>query len=1788
MLASEAHSEVSLKPSWQTDKLAEESAQMPMSPEVGTNSDEALVGQAMPNTGRLEGAISHARCDTQPGRRSDAALVLDRQRLVGRAVDPRLRAASRRRLKSSSPFLLFVKRSCGFAAGAALMTLALGAGPDATVRAQGAATIPADRLEHLTAQAKRRRARMVQRRNAVSERAHARMESTMSASTPSRANPPHAFPLQVETRSASKRAGAATAAKAAPATATGDAHVVPLLVAASDSRREGVVRVINHAGRAGEVRIDAYDDAGEQHGPLTLRIGARESVDLTSGDLENGNSDAGLDGATGPPGEGDWRLVLTSNLAIAVAAYVRTSDGFVTSMHDLVAGTEAGHHVTLFNPASNAGQVSRLRLVNPGTETAEVTIEGIDDTGASPGTAVRVSLEGGMSRTLGAVELESGQGEGLTGALGDGNGRWRLLVASERPIEVMSLLSSPVGYLSNLSTAPGATQAVESGATATHVLALFPSAARWTRDGVQGLARVINRTEEAGTVRIDAYDDEGEHYGPLTLAIGAGTTVHFTSGDLEDGNAGAGLTGATGPPGTGDWRLRLRSRLDLEVLAYVRTHDDFLTGIHDVAPRVGAERRIALFNPSGTVGPVSRLRLVNPGTQSAEVTIKGIDDKGASPGDGVRLSLAGGGSRTLGAWELESGRGAGLSGSIGNGSGRWQLVVTANRSIQAMSLLAAPTGQISNLSTAPGGAPQGGPESPQTVAGVFRQQVSGPVVQSKCVNCHVEGGRAGNTRLVFARSTSANHVAANLQVFREILTEVTGAAALILNKIQGVGHGGGVQVAAGTADFTHMERFLELLGQDVSSGNITPRTLFDTVTMAPWRRTLRRAALIFAGRAPTAKEYAAVRSGAVTLRTTIRGLMAGPEFHEFLIRASNDRLLTDRGGDIGRGMVDFVRENYRRAAAAHARGTERAWRDYEDWSNRVRHGVTRAPLELIAHVVENDLPYTEILTADYIMANPQASAAYGASTGFDDPNDMHEFKPSRIVSYFRPGEGFEIEYDPVIGADRVLNPGPLITDYPHAGILNAKVFLERYPTTATNRNRARSRWTYYHFLGLDVEKSASRTTDPEALADTNNPTMHNPACTVCHTILDPIAGAFQNYADEGEYRNEWGGLDSLDGHYKDGWASARETFEITAESRAEQQTVSVRAWLPAGTEMVRIDPYFDPPRPDDSDIWWNMGIEHVAVRDGNGVVVSRLELETIADELDLCGSHEPRHDGTTGMGNTYYAAWFCTQRAPVEIPADGVYDIELIVWVRHQHEDVTNQRRMLDLSAGVYQQGDTWYRDMRAPGFASASAPHPDNSVQWLARQIVADERFAEATVKFWWPAVMGSEVANPPEDEDDADFEGLLLAANAQGADVERLARGFRRGFRGGSAYNLKDLLVEIVLSKWFRADAVEDADSVRGVALRNAGARRLLTPEELDRKTAALTGFQWGRGINSGPGARRLHSELTGNYRLLYGGIDSDGIPERARDITSVMAGVAKRHAAQASCPVVMRELYLLPDAKRRLFAGIDRDVTPASEFSASYEIEAGERKPETLSLRGRLTAGPKTVRLTYHNDYADSNADRNVYLDRLEVRNAAGRIVASRELEELGPSGECNGEAGDHYALWCSGSVEIPIRIPAPGTHIVNVVAWAEQAGDELPRLSIVVESNAESSSGAQAIRRKLVELHDELLGVQVTSRSPDVEDAYRLFVDVWERKREAQDDWFEPWNCGWGWDQFFFDGILDDTLVEYGNDDVGRWQDFDWDHVNDFLDGIDFSDSDHSAQAWVVVLAYLLMDYRYLYL
>ena len=1610
----------------------------------------------------------------------------------------------------------------------------------------------------------------------------------MYASTPDRAPPPHAVPLDV------KRPGPPAPLASpvpAPPPAAPPGHRIPLFVSASGaSGSQGVARLINRSAVGGEVRIEGYDDAGVRHGPVRLRLGAGEAVHLSAAELERGHGAKGLVGRFGR-GEGDWRLEVASGLDLEVLGYLRTRDGFLTAMHDVVPEGETGHRVVLFNAGSNVVQASRLRIVNPGVEAAAVRIEGIDDAGASSPGAVQVTVPAQGARTLTARALESG-GAGLVGALGTGTGRWRLHVTADRPVEVMSLIASAGGHLVNVSTAPAAVGGGEGGAGTVHRVAWLPSAARWRQGGVRGLLRLVNHTRSAGEVRIEAFDDAGVQAPAVTVAVGAHEAVELTSAELEGGNAAKGLSGGIGA-GEGDWWLRLNTGLEVEVLAYVQAHDGLVSSVHDVVPRIGGVHRVRVFNPASETSQASRLRIVNPGAKPAEVRIEGVDDAGVTSPGAVTLTLGAGAARTLGAAQLESG--AGVSGGLGDGAGRWRLKVSADAPIAVMSPLASPTGHLSNLSTAPGAATE-------TAAGVFAARISGPVVQRKCVACHVEGGIAGATRLHFERQSNPAHEALNLKAFEDFVAEVDDGADYILNKIQGVAHGGGVQVAAGTAEFTAMERFLALLGQDVTTVAITPQTLFDTVTMAPVRKTLRRAALIFAGRIPTDAEYAAAQRGGAALRATIRGFMTGPEFHEFLIRGANDRLLTDRPGHIINnydGYVEFVNESDRRKRAAfYESGKVRDIRDYWDWVGMVQHGARRAPLELIAHVVENDRPYTEILTADYIMANPWAARVYGDSTRhFVDPGDMQEFRPSRIVKYYRKGEGLEREFDRVIDSTRIIDPGPLITNYPHAGILNTTSFLLRYPTTATNRNRARSRWTYYHFLGLDVEKSASRTTDPDALADTNNPTLLNPACTVCHRALDPVAGAFQNYADNGYYRESWGGADSLDDLYKRG---ERAALPVRADSWQERETLSWPVALVSGTNTLKV---FFP-----NDFWHEESrttgtvyLDRLRLADGSGRVLTSLEFEDVPPPPPPgegeCG--RASRNPATGRTDHYRYGWGgehrCALLVDVEVPAEGGYVVEVVAWAdRYDHRlhyagDAYSE---ISVEVGGYRAGDTWYRDMRAPGFAGKSAPNPDNSVQWLARQIVADERFAEAAVKFWWPAIMGSEVAEPPEDERDVDFEGLLLAANAQGAEVTRLASGFRRGFHGRKAYNLKDLLVEIVLSKWFRVDAVKDGDPVRAVALRDAGARRLLTPEELNRKTAAVTGYQWGRQPLINRGAELgTRTRLTNEYRLLYGGIDSDGITDRARDITSVMAGVAKRHAVQVSCPVVMRDLFLLPDSKRRLFGGIDRYVTPGAEINELFGIEAESwSEREAISVRGPLTAGPKTVRFAFtHDHYERPNVDRDIFLVRLDVRNSAGELVVRRELNEIEPTGEGVGVGPEGFVLWVGGAaMEVPITIPSPDTYELEVVAWANHAGEGLPMLNVVVEAADGSGAGSAAIRNKLVELYDKLLGVQVTPHSPDVEAVYRLFVNTMERRRTAGKIQFEHGRCHTDWDLSFFDGILDGAVVENEQDDGFRWYWFDWDRVSGFMDGIDFSDPHQTAQAWVVVLAYLMTDYRYLYL
>ena len=529
----------------------------------------------------------------------------------------------------------------------------------------------------------------------------------------------------------------------------------------------------------------------------------------------------------------------------------------------------------------------------------------------------------------------------------------------------MSLLESPTDHLTNLSTVPAVPE------DGVHSVPLFPAAG--DASGRQGFVRVINRSATEGNVIIEAYDESERDYGTLTLSIGANEVIHFNSDDLEQGNPGKGLSGGTGA-GEGDWRLELTSDLEIEVLSYIRTGDGFLTAMHDVAPSAKSIHRVAVFNPGSNRNQQSLLRLINQGDEAAQVIVYGIDDEGTPGGDGVSLTLNAGESRTVAAWELESGA-DGLTGRLGDGSGKWQLMLTTDRPVVAMSLLRSPTGHLTNLSTAPVRGARSGDRLERialTTQEVFEQLISGPVLQSKCINCHVEGGASGHTRLVFVPATERGHEAANLQVFRDFLDEVEDGASYLLNKVQGaLGHGGGIQVTRGTEDYANLVRLLVLLGGQVDSVLVTPQNLFDGVTMESPRTTLRRAAVVFAGRHPTAAEYASVDAGGLgRLRAGVRGLMDGIAFREFLVRGANDRLLTDRDWLVVDPNDGYLTAHANRYFELRTVDEPFAW---TTWAFGAQYGFRRAPLELIAHVVTNDLPYTEILTANYVMANPMSA-----------------------------------------------------------------------------------------------------------------------------------------------------------------------------------------------------------------------------------------------------------------------------------------------------------------------------------------------------------------------------------------------------------------------------------------------------------------------------------------------------------------------------------------------------------------------------------------------------------------------------------------------------------------------------------------------------------------------------------------------------------------------------------------------------------------------------------------------
>ncbi|MCZ0952811.1 MAG: putative Ig domain-containing protein [Rhodospirillaceae bacterium] len=220
----------------------------------------------------------------------------------------------------------------------------------------------------------------------------------------------------------------------------------------------------------------------------------------------------------------------------------------------------------------------------------------------------------------------------------------------------------------------------------------------------QGVLRILNGTDESGTVEIYAVDDAGARTGPATFTLNASAAVEFTATDLQSGNASLGLTGGIGTA-VGDARILIDTDLEIVPLAFVRAADGTLSAMHDTVPVAYVEDagryryEVPVFSPSTETVQASRLRLINPGDSAATVTTDARDDTGAAASGGaVTLTLPGGESRTLTAHQLEGGDSS-IAGRLGAGSGRWRLTVSSDQPLQVVNIAVSAAGSWNNLST---------------------------------------------------------------------------------------------------------------------------------------------------------------------------------------------------------------------------------------------------------------------------------------------------------------------------------------------------------------------------------------------------------------------------------------------------------------------------------------------------------------------------------------------------------------------------------------------------------------------------------------------------------------------------------------------------------------------------------------------------------------------------------------------------------------------------------------------------------------------------------------------------------------------------------------------------------------------------------------------------------------------------------------------------------------------------------------------------------------------------------
>ncbi len=218
---------------------------------------------------------------------------------------------------------------------------------------------------------------------------------------------------------------------------------------------------------------------------------------------------------------------------------------------------------------------------------------------------------------------------------------------------------------------------------------------------------------------------------------------------------------------------------------------------------------------------------------------------------------------------------------------------------------------------------------------------------------------------------------------------------------------------------------------------------------------LRRASLDLRGVVPTEQELSAVEADPAVVDALIDAFLADPRYEERLVDILGEKWLT-------------------RADDFNVRSREVGFPPEQDFA--YLRSVGEEPLRLMAHIGARDLPWTDVVTADYTMANDITAQVWP-------------------LEFTEAGEGWR---------KAVYTDGR-----PAGGIAMTNGLWWRYYTTPNNYSRSRAAAIARLFLCEDflirpIQFEAVALLDRESL---NEAIRTVPACVGCHSTLDPLAAS---------------------------------------------------------------------------------------------------------------------------------------------------------------------------------------------------------------------------------------------------------------------------------------------------------------------------------------------------------------------------------------------------------------------------------------------------------------------------------------------------------------------------------------------------------------------------------------------------------------------------------------------------------------------------------------------------------